>query len=429
MSFEAFGLHPSVMQGVKDLGFSQPSPIQSQALPPGLAGQDLLACAATGSGKTAAFVLPILNRLISMPRGKTRALIVTPTRELAHQIDEQVKALGRHTGVRCATIYGGVGFEPQRQAFHRGIDVIVATPGRLLDHLRQPYGKLDNVELLVLDEADRMLDMGFLPDIQRILARLTKPKQSFLFSATMPPDMQRLARELLRSPFTINLERQGRPAAKIEQRLYEIHQTQKPALLLSLAQAGKIKSALVFTRTKRRADRVAEFLQRNGVASERIHGDRSQGQRTQALESFKRGKYKILVATDVAARGIDVQALSHVINYDMPGSTDDYIHRVGRTARAEATGEAYTFVTPEDHGEVRALERRLNVRLPRAEASEMENLPAAVAAPAHAEVRPWQGGEKRSGPWNKRPGRPAFGKPQKRGNVGYAFSRRSSQGR
>lgn len=376
MLFNAFGLNDSLIRGVEDLGFAEPSPIQKKALPPGLAGRDLLACAATGSGKTAAFVLPILQRLRTKSRGTTRALIVTPTRELALQIDTHLRELGKYTPVLGAPVYGGVGMEPQRKALQRGVDVIVATPGRLLDHLRRPYARLGGIEMLVLDEADRMLDMGFLPDIRRILACLPRKRQNFLFSATMPPAIAKLARDLLSDPVAINVEAQGKPAARITQHIYPIEPTRKSPLLLALVRRTEVKTALVFTRTKRRADRVTKFLARHGVRAGRIHGDRSQAQRTEALDGFKRGRFQILVATDVAARGLDVKDISHVINFDMPGSVEDYVHRIGRTARAEASGEAFTFVTPEDEGELRMFERRLARRLPRAVLPDLPKGPA-----------------------------------------------------
>ncbi|MCK6470518.1 MAG: DEAD/DEAH box helicase [Planctomycetes bacterium] len=397
MSFESFGLHANLLQGVKDLGFTQPSPIQKEAIPHGMAGKDLLACAATGSGKTAAFGLPLLHRLIDRKRGRTRALIVTPTRELALQIETHLRELGKHTPVRCASVYGGVGFQPQRKALQNGTDVIVATPGRLMDHMRQGTAKLDSVEVLVLDEADRMLDMGFLPDVRRILQSLPKDRQTFLFSATMPSEIAALSREMMREPVQINLKTQGKPAPKIAQSIYAVQNSKKQPLLLTLVQTESVRSALVFTRTKRRADRVAKFLAGQGVKTARIHGDRTQAQRNQALDGFKSGRYKVLVATDVAARGIDVQDLSHVINFDLPGSSEDYVHRIGRTARADASGEAFTFVTPEDEGDLRAIERRLALRLPRAQMPELARVREGFAHTAESEDAP----HAQSGPKHK----------------------------
>src|SRR5216110_451683 len=287
MPFSTFGLHPDLVRGIKELGFTRPTPIQIDAIPPALAGKDVLAAAVTGSGKTAAFVLPILHRLIGKKRGITRALILTPTRELAAQIDEHLRDLAVHTPISGAAIYGGVGMGPQEHAFRSGVDVLIATPGRLLDHFKQPYAKLDGLEILVLDEADRMLDMGFLPDIRRVLKHLPPRRQTLFFSATMPPPIMTLTRELLRTPATINLERKAAPAVGITQAVYPVAQDVKSSLLLELIKRGEMKSALVFTRTKHRANRLADFLSRHNVACERIHGNRSQEQRTAALAGFK----------------------------------------------------------------------------------------------------------------------------------------------
>jgi len=347
------------------MGFIRPTPIQQDAIPPAMEARDVLACAMTGSGKTAAFVLPILHRLMPKRRGVTRALILTPTRELAAQIDEHLSQMAMHTPMTGAAVFGGVGMGPQEHAFRSGVDVIVATPGRLLDHFRFPYAKLEGLEILVLDEADRMLDMGFLPDIRRVLRHLPPRSQTLFFSATMPPPIVALTRELLRQPATINLERTAAPAVGITQAVYPVAQDVKSSLLLELIKRGEMKSALVFTRTKHRANRLADFLMRYNVACERIHGNRSQAQRTAALAGFKSGRFRILVATDIAARGIDVEALSHVINFDVPAVPEDYIHRVGRTARAEMTGDAFTFVSPEEEGDLKAIERAVGKRLPR----------------------------------------------------------------
>ena len=365
MSFTTFKLDPALLTGVRELGFHRPTPIQQDAIPPALEGRDVLACAMTGSGKTAAFVLPILHRLLGKKRGVTRALILTPTRELAAQIEEHARALAVHTPLSTAAVFGGVGMGPQEHAFRAGTDLIVATPGRLLDHFRLPYAKLDHLEVLVLDEADRMLDMGFLPDIRRVLKHLPARRQTLFFSATMPPPIVQLAREMLHGPFTVNLERAAAPAVGITQAVYPVPQNLKAPLLATLLSRGDVQSALVFTRTKHRANRLAETLSKQGVKCERIHGNRSQAQRTQALAGFKEGRYRVLVATDIAARGIDVEALSHVVNFDVPHVPEDYIHRVGRTARAEMTGDAYTFVAPEEEGDLRAIEKAIGKRLPR----------------------------------------------------------------
>jgi ATP-dependent RNA helicase RhlE len=365
MPFSGFGLHPDLLRGVRELGFTRPTPIQQQAIPPAMEGRDVLATAMTGSGKTAAFVLPILHRLYAKPRRTTRALVLTPTRELAAQIEEHLSALAVHTPLSGAAVFGGVGMGPQEHAFRVGVDVIVGTPGRLLDHFRFPYAKLPGLEVLVLDEADRMLDMGFLPDIRRILRHLPARRQTLFFSATMPAPIVTLTREMLRDPVTINLERQARPAVGITQAAYPVPAGLKPALLVELVKRGEIRSVIAFTRTKHRANRVAEYLAKHGVSAGRIHGNRSQSQRTQALEAFKAGRFPVLVATDIAARGIDVEALSHVINFDVPASPDDYVHRVGRTARADATGDAFLFVSPEEEANLRAIERAIGKQLPR----------------------------------------------------------------
>lgn len=328
-------------------------------------GRDLLACAMTGSGKTAAFLLPVLHQLLNRPRGITRALVLTPTRELAAQILESLNEMAVHTPITAAAVYGGVGMGPQEHAFRAGVDVLVATPGRLLDHLRAPYAKLDGVEFLILDEADRMLDLGFLPDIRRVLKRIPEKRQTLFFSATMPGPIATLSREMLRQPVTINLERRSAPATGITQAVYPVKQPLKANLLVALLQGGGMPQALVFVRTKHRANRLAEQLTKSGITAERIHGNRSQKQRTAALEGFKSGAFQALVATDIAARGIDVEALGHVVNFDVPAMPEDYIHRVGRTARAEATGHAFTFVAPEEENELRAIEKAVQKRLPR----------------------------------------------------------------
>ena len=365
MPFTSFALHPDLRRGIKELGFTRPTPIQEQAIPPAVAGRDVLACAMTGSGKTAAFVLPILQRLIAKPRGVTRSLVLTPTRELAAQIHAHLEELALHTPVTGAAIFGGVGMGPQEHALRSGVDVLVATPGRLLDHFRHPYARLSHLEVLVLDEADRMLDMGFLPDIKRILAQIPKKRQTLFFSATMPHEILSLAREMLHDPVTINLERKSAPAVGITQAVYPVARELKSALLVELLKRKIVSEAIVFTRTKHRANRLADFVERHGIPTARIHGNRSQAQRTKALAGFKDGQHRVLVATDIVARGIDVEDLSHVINFDVPADPDAYIHRVGRTARAEATGDAFTFVSPDEESALTDIERAIGKRLPR----------------------------------------------------------------
>ena len=365
MPFTGLKLHPSLLQGIKELGFVRPTPIQVDAIPPAMEGRDLLACAMTGSGKTAAFLLPILHHLIAKQRRVTRALVLTPTRELAAQILEDLNDLAVHTPLTAAAVYGGVGMGPQEHAIRTGVDVLIATPGRLLDHMSKPYTRLTGLEYLVLDEADRMLDMGFLPEIRKILRFLPAKRQTLFFSATMPGPIGDLAKEMLKHPVMINVERQAAPAVGITQAVYPVAQELKTSLFLELLKRNEMKEALVFTRTKHRADRLQKQLVKAGVAAERIHGNRSQNQRTEALAGFKSGKYRVLVATDIAARGIDVTALGHVVNFDVPLVPEDYIHRVGRTARAETTGDAFTFVAPDEEGELRGIERAIGKRLPR----------------------------------------------------------------
>jgi ATP-dependent RNA helicase RhlE len=362
--FSTFGLSAELLRGIQDLGFVEPTPIQIEAIPPALAGRDILACAMTGSGKTAAFLLPILQRLSGKPSGTIRALVVTPTRELAAQINEHLASFAAHTGQTGAAIFGGVAAGPQERAFRRGVDILIATPGRLLDHFQNDYARLDGLEVLVLDEADRMLDMGFLPDVRRVLAALPSERQTMLFSATLPGPIVELAHDMLHQPVAINVERRSMPADGVTQALYPVREDLKPWLLLELLRREEIKNVLVFTRTKHRANRLADFLDRHSMPCDRIHGNRSQAQRTDALARFKDGRLRVLIATDIAARGIDVEALSHVINFDVPNVPDDYIHRVGRTARAGAVGDAFTFVAPQEQGDWHAIERAVGQRLP-----------------------------------------------------------------
>ena len=365
MSFAELGLNEALLRATQRMGFEHPTPIQRMAIPPLMQDRDVLATAMTGSGKTAAFLLPILHNLMGKRRGTTRALVVAPTRELAAQIAEHLRELAGQTGLTGAAVYGGVAMGPQEQAFRKGVDVLIATPGRLLDHLQYPYARLDGVEYLVLDEADRMLDMGFLPDVRRILQRLPKERRTLLFSATLPAPIVELANDMLANPVALNIERKSAPAVGVTHTIYPVSHDLKSHLLLELLRQGSPKSVLAFTRTKHRANRLADFLERRGVSCARIHGNRSQAQRTEALAGFKRGHFRVLVATDIAARGIDVEALGLVVNFDVPHLPEDYIHRVGRTARVEATGDAYTFVSPDEEGELRAIERHIGKRLPR----------------------------------------------------------------
>jgi ATP-dependent RNA helicase RhlE len=365
MTFSEFSLSKELLAGVQRMGFETPTPIQVAAIPPARDGRDILASAETGSGKTAAFLLPIMHRLQAVQRGATRALVLAPTRELAAQIAEHFQALATGTRLNCAAVYGGVGMGSQERAFRRGVDVIVACPGRLLDHMNGRYVDFSNLQYLVLDEADRMLDMGFLPDIKRVLAAIPKNRQTMLFSATLPSAIVELSNGLLRTPVRINVDRIPSPAVGVSHAVYPVASDRKPNLLLELLGKSITGSVLVFTRTKHRANRLAEFLDGHGVRCERIHGNRSQSQRTAALAGFKRGAYQVLVATDIAARGIDVEALGSVVNFDVPHVPEDYIHRVGRTARAQLTGDAYTLVSPEEERDFGAIERVLGKRLTR----------------------------------------------------------------
>jgi len=365
MSFTAFELHPNLLKAIVKKGFEQPTPIQRLAIPSLLQGRDIMATAVTGSGKTAAFLLPILHQLIGQPRGKTRVLVLVPTRELAVQITDHLQDLARYTSLKAMAVYGGVSPVPQVQAFRRKVDAIIATPGRLLDHMRSDYAKLDGISHLVLDEADRMLDMGFLPDIRRILVGLPVKRQTLFFSATLPAPIVTLAREMLKDPVSLNITPKPMAAAGITHVAYPIPQEMKSNLLLALLKQDQSKSVLAFTRTKHRANRLADFLEKKGVRCGRIHGNRSQGQRTEALAGFKAGRFQVLVATDIAARGIDVEAIGLVCNFDVPGQAEDYVHRVGRTGRANATGDACTLVSPDEERTFRSIEQGLGHRLPR----------------------------------------------------------------
>jgi ATP-dependent RNA helicase RhlE len=364
MNFDTFNFHPSIMAGVHALGYTEPTPIQAQAIRPILGGQDLIGLAQTGTGKTAAFALPILQRLWSEPRGHVRALIISPTRELAEQICEVFNDLGAKTGLRSVTVYGGVSMEQQVRSLGARPEIVVACPGRLLDHLWKGTISLTELKILVIDEADRMLDMGFLPDIKRVLGCILHQHQTLLFSATMPNAIRRLTHEILNNPVTVQIDR-TLPAKTVSHAIYPVERHLKTALLQALLRQTDTESVLVFTRTKHRAARVAQQLVRAGHRVTSLQGNLSQNQRQAALNGFRNGSFKVLVATDIAARGIDVLDISHVINYDMPDSTDAYIHRIGRTGRVGKDGDAFTFVTNEDREMVSALERLLDAPLER----------------------------------------------------------------
>jgi len=360
MQFSSFSLDDRLHRAVTAAGYTTPTPIQEQAIPAALAGHDLIGTAQTGTGKTAAFVLPLLHRLLTTPgpRGKTRALIVTPTRELAEQVHAALRQLGKFTKIKSATVYGGVGMEPQTKALRQGVEVIVACPGRLLDHLGRGNADLSQVEVVVLDEADRMLDMGFLPSVRDIVARTPKTRQTLLFSATFAPELQQLGRQILHEPQRVEVGLTA-PPQTVAHTLCPVEATQKTTLLLQLLGEAHTGSVLVFTRTKHRADRVARQMEQSGHRAAVLHSNRTQNQRQAALESFRKGKVKLLVATDIAARGLDIAGVSHVINYDIPDTPDAYIHRIGRTGRAECSGDALTLVTADDKSVVRDIERVL----------------------------------------------------------------------
>jgi ATP-dependent RNA helicase RhlE len=358
MSFELFNLHATITAGVKALGFSTPTPIQREAIPAVMAGRDVMGLAQTGTGKTAAFALPILHRLLGGPQGRVRALILGPTRELTEQTHKAVGQMGRSTRLRSAAIYGGVGMAPQLDALRRGVDIVAACPGRLMDHIRRKTIDLSRVEVLVLDEADQMFDMGFLPEIRKIVKHLPRARQNLLFSATMPNDIKSLAEEILRDPVRVQIG-QTAPAASVAHTFYPVATRSKDDLLRKILDTTSTRAVLVFTRTKRRSKDLARTLEASGYEAAALHGNLSQSNRRKAMEGFRSGRYKILVATDVAARGIDVLGISHVINYDIPDTVDAYTHRIGRTGRARETGDAFTFVCQEDQGLLRAITQLL----------------------------------------------------------------------
>jgi ATP-dependent RNA helicase RhlE len=373
LSFAELDLAPEVLHAVRDAGYTHPTPIQQQAIPLALAGRDLIGLAQTGTGKTAGFTLPIVHNLISAPlaaeNGKpvhrVRVLILTPTRELAAQVEESFRKYGKYTDLRVVPIFGGVGIEPQSKALQAGVDVVVATPGRLLDHMERENVSFDELEVLVLDEADRMLDMGFAPQLNRIVAEIPPYRQTLLFSATMPPEVEALARKYLRKPVVVQVGRRSEAASTVTHAVYPVPRDRKSTLLVELLKEANMDSVLIFTRTKHGADRVVSHLEDQGIAATAMHADKSQGERTRALEDFKSGKIRVLVATDIAQRGLDVSGISHVINYDVPQQPEDYVHRIGRTGRAAATGDAYTFMSPDEIAMVRTIERMLGQQIPR----------------------------------------------------------------
>jgi ATP-dependent RNA helicase RhlE len=362
MSFTVFKFHPRIQSALDHCGYVTPTPVQEKAIPPVLAGRDILGLAQTGTGKTAAFVLPILQRLYGGPRGKVRALIVAPTRELAEQTNDYIGKMARETHLRSVVVYGGVSKQGQINKIKRGVDIIVACPGRLLDLLNEKVFTLSAVEMMVLDEADHMFDHGFLPDIRRILRALPRQRQTLVFSATMPKEIRSLVEDAMINPVTVQINH-TQPAAAISHSFYKVEQNNKTALLKNILQNKGIATAIVFTRTKHKAKSLALQLQKTGCRATSLQGNLSQQNRQLALDGFKRGTYNILVATDIAARGIDVSGITHVINFDMPGTAETYTHRTGRTGRASCAGEAFTFVTADDHKMLRALERTFGKKM------------------------------------------------------------------
>ncbi|KPK13913.1 MAG: hypothetical protein AMJ56_01120 [Anaerolineae bacterium SG8_19] len=419
---------PELMRAIAEQGYLEPTPIQVQAIPPVLQRRDLMGCAQTGTGKTAGFALPILQLLApqassspSPARHPVRALILTPTRELAAQVEESVRAYGKHLALRSAVVYGGIDIGPQIKALHAGVEILVATPGRLLDHLHQKTLNLSRVEILVLDEADRMLDMGFMPDIKRILAALPPRRQNLLFSATFPEEVRRLAKDILHAPITVEVARRNAPADLVSHEVHLVPTLRKRALLAHLIRSRDMRQVLIFVRMKRDANRLARQLQQDGIAATAIHSDRTQQERTQALDEFKQGKVTALVATDIAARGLDIEELPFVVNYELPYTPEDYVHRIGRTGRAGLAGDAISLVGPEETRMLEDVERLLKRTLPRAPAAGFEETRRTPATG--------------KGPRRQHPGEPARGhapaaKPSAPGfdfNKPYEPSESSSQ--
>src|SRR5438067_5121974 len=402
VSFAEIGLAPDVLHAVRDAGYTHPTPIQQQAIPLALAGRDLIGLAQTGTGKTAGFTLPIVHNLITtplvgddgQPLHRVRVLILTPTRELAAQVEESFRKYGKHTELRVVPVFGGVGIEPQAKALRRGVDVVVATPGRLLDHMERQNVVFDDLEILVLDEADRMLDMGFAPQLNRIVAEIPRYRQTLLFSATLAPEIEALARKYLRKPVVVQVGRRSETASAVTHAVYPVPKEKKTELLAELLENNELDSVLVFTRTKHGADKVVRHLSEKGIDATAMHSDKSQVERTRALDDFKSGKIRVLVATDIAQRGLDVSGISHVINYDVPQQPEDYVHRIGRTGRAAATGDAYTFMSPDEISMVRTIERMIGQQIPRISVpgydfgTTSDGVVAVATEPALADITP-----------------------------------------
>ena len=424
MPFRALGLDPKVLQAVQEAGYTEPTPIQTAAIPPIIAGSDLIGIAQTGTGKTAAFTLPILTRLAATigdgRQRRTCALVLAPTRELALQIDENVRAYARHLPLRVATVFGGVGEQPQINALRAGTHMIIACPGRLWDLMQRRYADFSQLQYLVLDEADRMLDMGFLPSIRQIVRALPSKRQTLLFSATLSKEIEALTHEFQHAPKTVQIGRRSNPAATVTQLVYEVPKHLKPALLAHLLRDPGMNMVLVFSRMKHAADRVARNLEQQGIRTATLHSNRSQNQRLRALKDFKSGAVRVLVATDIAARGIDVDGISHVVNYDFPMHAEDYVHRIGRTGRANAVGDAISFVTPEDQGELRTLERFIGRGIVRKRAEGFNYSTPAPQFNPEAERRPPQHSRPHSQQSSHRPSAqshpPQGGRPQGQNN-------------
>jgi ATP-dependent RNA helicase RhlE len=363
-TFDELGLAQEVLSAVRDAGYQHPTPIQAEAIPLVLKGRDVMGLAQTGTGKTAAFTLPIVNQLLGGP-ARTRALVLTPTRELCVQVEESVHKYARHSQLSVASVYGGVPLEPQQRKLRAGVDIVVATPGRLIDHLERQNVVFDDLEVLVLDEADRMLDMGFAPQINRIVADIPPYRQTLLFSATMPPEVEALARKYLRKPIVVQVGRRSGAASTVTHAVYPVPRDRKSSLLAQLLREAELDSVLVFTRTKHGADRVVRHLERENISSTAMHADKTQPQRTRALEDFKTGKVRVLVATDIAQRGLDISGITHVVNYDVPQQAEDYVHRIGRTGRAAKEGDAFTFMAPDEIAMVKSIERVIGQPIPR----------------------------------------------------------------
>ena len=429
MPFRALGLDTHILKAIADAGYTEPTPIQTAAIPPILAGHDLIGIAQTGTGKTAAFTWPILAKLAVVTAGgqprRIRALVVAPTRELVAQIEENVRGYGRYLRLQMATVFGGVGEGPQIHALRSGVDIVVATPGRLLDLMGRRCGDFSGLQFLVLDEADRMLDMGFLPDIRRIVKALPVKRQTLLFSASLSGEIEQVTREFQQHPKIVQIGRRANPAETVTQFVYEVPQHLKPALLIHLLREPQMNMVLIFSRMKHAADKVARHLERHGIRAATIHSNRSQAQRLRALKDFKSGAVRVLVATDIAARGIDVDGISHVVNYDFPMHSEDYVHRIGRTGRAHAVGDAISFVTPADHGALRALERFIGrgIIRKRAEDFDYRSVSSPGAEPTVREPRRRHSQPHAPG----KPAQPPSGPRRQSGQVGHRFRSRWSR--